>query len=76
MKWLLEKGPEFDFYIGDEKAQALIRSEAHKYNYKSEVMLGVLKNHSETGGRNSWNSFPKKVNLCISLTPSHEPLKL
>lgn len=53
MKWLLEKGPEFDLYIGDEKAQALIRSEAHKHNYKSAVMLGVLKNHSEPGGRTS-----------------------
>lgn len=49
MKWLLEKGPEFDLYIGDEKAQALIRSEAHKHNYKSAVMLGVLKNTVSLG---------------------------
>lgn len=36
MKWLLERGPEFGLYIGDEKAQALIRNEAHEHNYRSQ----------------------------------------
>lgn len=36
MKWLLERGPEFGLSIGGEKAQAPIRSEAHKHNYRSQ----------------------------------------
>lgn len=36
MKWLLERGPEFGLYIGGEKAQAPIRSEVHKHNYRSQ----------------------------------------